>query len=240
MRKTIMKLSDNFGQSIDFDIDPKFKKIGINLSGGADSAILFYMICDYLKENDRPDVSVSVMSCANDLKHRWNPRKAADIINYTIDKLNFNPVDIHYSYYRDVQHVSYFREIEQKLYADNRIDLIVGGITANPLVNADVEDSESRIINLNETGLSVRNTEGTATTMSIGSNGCGYYMPFINHDKRFVAAMYDHYGVLEELLPLTRSCEAIPDGDFDPAFENESCGTCWWCLERKWAFGVRV
>jgi hypothetical protein len=231
-----MKLSDNYGQSIDFDIDPKFKKIGVNLSGGADSAIVFYMICDYLKQNDRPDVRVSVMSCANDLKHRWNPRKAADVINYTIDKLNFNPVDTHYSYYRDVQHVSYFHEIERKLYADNRVDLIVAGLTANPWVNADVEDSEGRMINLNETGIRDRDT-GNAPEWLPGGTGCDFYRPFVNLDKRFVAAMYDHYGVRDELLPLTRSCEAIPDGDFDPAFEKEPCGTCWWCLERKWAFG---
>jgi len=231
-----MKLSDNFGQSIDFDIDPKYKKIGVNLSGGADSAILFYMVCEYLKTNNRTDTSVSVMSCANDLKHRWNVRKAADVINYTIDKLKFNPVDTHYSYYRDKQEVGYFHEIESKLFVDNRVEMIVSGITANPWVDANIVDSKGRTINLNETGLHDRNT-GTSDELKVGDGGLAFYTPFINTDKRFVAAMYDHYGVRDGLFPLTRSCEAIPEGDFNPEFEKEPCGTCWWCLERKWAFG---
>ena len=231
-----MKLSDNYGQSIEFDIDPRFKKIGINVSGGADSAILFYMVCDYLKQHNRTDTTVSVMSCANDLKHRWNVRKAADVINFTIDKLKFNPVDTHYSYYRDFQQVRYLTEVEDKLFKDGRVELIISGVTANPWVDADVEDSKGRIINLNETGLSERNT-GTSEMNIVGDNGCAYYTPFVNLDKRFVAAMYDHYGVREGLFPLTRSCEAIPEGDYDPEFEKAPCGTCWWCLERKWAFG---
>jgi len=231
-----MKLFDNFGQTIDFEIDPQYKKIGVNLSGGADSAILFYMVCEYLKTNNRTDTSVSVMSCANDLKHRWNVRKAADVINYTIDKLKFNPVDTHYSYYRDKQEVEYFHAVEAKLFDDKRVDMIISGITANPKVNADIEDSKGNVINLNETGLSERAEKEQAIFIFVSNNRC-YYRPFVNHDKRFVAAMYDHYNVREGLFPLTRSCEAIPDGDYNPEFENEPCGTCWWCLERKWAFG---
>ena len=235
-----MKLSDSFGQSIDFDIDPKYKKIGVNLSGGADSSILFYMVCNYLKENNRTDTSVSALSCANDLKHRWNVRKAADVINFTIDNLEFNPIDTHYSYYRDFQNVEYFHAVEQQLVIDGRIDLIISGVTSNPIVNADVVDSMGQLVNLNETGLAVRNTDGKAKTTHGTDAGHGYYTPFINTDKRFVAAMYDHYGVRDGLLPLTRSCEATPEpgASYDPEFEKTPCGDCWWCLERKWAFGT--
>jgi 7-cyano-7-deazaguanine synthase in queuosine biosynthesis len=50
--------------------------------------------------------------------------------------------------------------------------------------------------------------------------------------------MYNQYDVMP-LFDLTRSCEAVPDEDaaFDPEFEKNPCGRCWWCLERKWAFG---
>ncbi len=231
-----MKLSDDFGQTIDFDIDPKFKKIGVNLSGGADSAILFYMVCEYLKANNRLDTKVSIMSCANDLKHRWNVRKAADVINYTIDKLDFNPVDIHYSYYRDKQDVKYFHEVELQLFADKRVDLIISGITANPQVAASVENSRGELVEMSDGALPVRDATDVTERHHSGA-GHDFYTPFVNVDKRFVAAMYNHYGVLDELFPLTRSCEAIPRVDFDPDFENSPCGTCWWCRERKWAFG---
>jgi len=42
--------------------------------------------------------------------------------------------------------------------------------------------------------------------------------------------------LLETLFPVTRSCEWNEHvvGE-DPGMEH--CGNCWWCHERKWAFG---
>lgn len=108
-----MKLSDDFGQEIEFSLPDDAKKIGVNCSGGADSSIMLYMICDYLKSNERTDTMVSVVSCANDYKHRWNVRKAADVINYVIEKLNFNQIDVHYSYYRDFQKLNIFMNLKE-------------------------------------------------------------------------------------------------------------------------------
>jgi len=237
-RKTEMRLSDSFGQTLDFDIDPKYKKIGVNLSGGADSAILFYIVCDYLKQNDRTDTSVSVMSCANDLKHRWNVRKAADVINFTIDRLDFNPIDTHYSYYRPKQELKYFYEVEKQLFAENRVDLVTRRINKKKKDVAIVENIQGDLVDLATDALPIR-TSDNKPHLQTNPLGNSFYTPFINFDKRFVAAMYDHYGVRDTLFPLTRSCEAIPDPrlGFDPAFEKEPCGECWWCLERKWAFG---
>ena len=41
------------------------------------------------------------------------------------------------------------------------------------------------------------------------------------------------------MLDLTRSCESTPEPNskFSKDFEHIPCGKCWWCLERKWAFG---
>ena len=49
------------------------------------------------------------------------------------------------------------------------------------------------------------------------------------------------HGIVDELFPLTRSCESEEKGqqmlDGGP---EEHCGKCWWCLERQWAFGRLV
>jgi len=236
-----MKLSDNFGQSIEFELSTNTRQIGVNCSGGADSAILLYMICDYIQQNDI-DATVSVMTCANDNKNRWNARKAASVINYTINKLKFNSIDMHYIYYRDRQDIKYFHEVEAKLFADGRIDLLVAGITANPKVTAIVEDSNGNMIDLSHNALVERNSN-QAPQWTTSTNGNKFYTPFINVDKRFVASMYSEYNVMD-MLDLTRSCEATPQPpglvhtvEYDPNFENQPCGKCWWCLERKWAFG---
>lgn len=240
-----MKLSDSFGQEVDFEF-PETKQIAVNCSGGADSSILLYMVCDWVK-NHSPETRVNVLSCSNDFKHRWNGRKAADVINYTIDRLRFDPIDLHYTYYRDFQDEKYFHDIEPKLFADERVDLIVSGITSNPRVEAHVESSEGEMVDLAVEALPIRNTDN-APTLHINDHGHRHWTPFINVDKRWIAAMYVEYDVMD-MFDLTRSCESVPDprtnnetdrahaADFDPNFEHEPCGTCWWCLERKWAFG---
>ena len=58
--------------------------------------------------------------------------------------------------------------------------------------------------------------------------------PLINIDKKGVREHYVTQGVLEELFPLTRSCETHTT-DF-----SEHCGECWFCRERQWGFGRLV
>ena len=63
-------------------------------------------------------------------------------------------------------------------------------------------------------------------------------------DKRMIAHLYKHFNVLEELLPHTRSCEWHEgfenNGVIVPNPKDGHCGECWWCRERKWAFGKLI
>lgn len=224
------------GQSIDFDIPEKYKKIGVNCSGGADSSILLLMVIQYLIDNGITDTTVSVSTCSNDKKGRWNGRKAADVIEYVINKTGFKNFDLHYTYYRDVQDQQYFHEVERKLFSDDRVDLFVSGITSNPPIGASVENAKGNIVVLSDEMLPERT--GTDHELWYHNNGQSFYTPFANVDKRFIASMYKQYDAMD-LFKKTRSCESIPNtGDDLVEFENSPCGNCWWCLERKWAFGV--
>ena len=223
-------------QQVEIAIPSYMKKIGVNCSGGADSAILLYAIADYVK-NNMPDSTISVVTCSNDLKHRWNGRKAADVINYIVEKLDFHQFDMHYVYYRDEQAVQYFHDVEGKLFADGRIDMLASGITQKPMIgDTTIEDIDGKIINLRDKIIPGRETPNE----TIWTLDKRFWNPFANIDKKMIAALYDHYGVRDELFPMTRSCEAKPGEGvaFDPDFEKKHCGKCWWCLERKWAFGA--
>ena len=57
--------------------------------------------------------------------------------------------------------------------------------------------------------------------------------PFMFLTKEFVANLYKKYDLLDSLLPYTRSCEGLIKST---KFFKETCQTCWWCRERKWAF----
>ena len=223
------------GQKIDFEIPEKYKKIGVNCSGGADSSILLLMVVQYLIDNGRTDTTVSVSTCSNDKKGRWNGRRAADVIEYVIQKTKFANFDLHYTYYRDVQDTKYFHQVESKLFADDRIDVFVSGITSNPPVGESVLNARGQTIVLSDEMLPERT--GTNHALWYYNNGQSFYTPFANVDKRFIASMYKQYNAMD-LFDSTRSCESIPnEGEDIKEFETTPCGNCWWCLERKWAFG---
>ena len=119
-----------------FDIADDIKKIAVNVSGGADSAILLYMVADYLVKNNRTETTeLNVLTCVNDFKGRWNARKAAAVIDFVIGRTGC-PINMHYSYYRPTQDVKYFHEIERNLISRGDIDFIISGglpIIALPL-----------------------------------------------------------------------------------------------------------
>lgn len=223
-------------QSIEISIPKWITKVGVNCSGGADSAILLFAVAKYMKEH-MPDATLSVVTCANALKDRWNARKAADVINYVCEKLEFTQFDMHYAYYRDRQETEYFHQIEKALFDDNRIETLVSGITQKPLERSGdttIEDVDGKVVNLRDKIIVGRESPDEI----IWTPNQRYWNPMANIDKKFVAYLYDYYGVRDELFPMTRSCEAKPDPEvFDPEFEKVACGRCWWCLERKWAFG---
>ena len=57
------------------------------------------------------------------------------------------------------------------------------------------------------------------------------YGPFKNIDKQGIHELYITLGILEDIFPLTRSCEAFTT-DF-----TAHCEECWFCKERYWGFG---
>ena len=74
---------------------------------------------------------------------------------------------------------------------------------------------------------------GSATALSRGSHDfVAEYAPIRNADKRITMWLADYLGVLEDLLPITRSCEG---GPVETENFTKECMQCWWCLERKWA-----
>lgn len=219
-------------QEVEFYIPEKYKKIAINCSGGADSSILLYMTIKFLIDNNRTDTKVCVLTCSNDLKGRWNSKNATKVIDFVIESTKTNFIDKHISYYRDLQKTEYFHEVEFDLFKNNKIDIILSGVTANPPVDSMVTNIQNEVINLSHEALQERNSKLQPVWYE-QQNGT-WYNPFINVDKKMIAAIYDFYNVTDTLLPLTRSCESIEE---DKEKYNEPCGTCWWCLERKWAFG---
>ena len=102
-----------------------------------------------------------------------------------------------------------------KYQEDGFIDIIYTGLTSNP----DVE------LKYDDTKISSRNRESKSKDTLDDNN---FYAPFINHDKKKIAEIYDKFNLLDSLFPLTYSCVNSKT--------IIHCDNCWWCEERKWAF----
>ena len=80
MGRPIETYTDSFGQTIEFSIPEPHKKICINISGGADSAILLMMLVQYC-EKHIPDAELHVITSANPIKGWYNAKWSTSVLN---------------------------------------------------------------------------------------------------------------------------------------------------------------
>ena len=116
-------------------------------------------------------------------------------------------------------------------YNSNIIDCHTLGVTANPY-----KDESTLHLFSDEHGWKrdpERDRDGVLKQTFLGQdNTIKSFRPFTNIDKRGIAELYEHFGLMDTLFPLTKSCEG-----FTPSWDSPHCGKCWWCLERQWGFG---
>lgn len=224
-----MKLT--FGnESIDFfDFDYSNLKIGIALSGGADSALLLYLAAKYLK--DVEIIPWSGYEVTEDPLHSrpFTILDCIDIVHFVKDKFpNSNIVNHHiWAYDRTAKGINkkYFMRDEYRRSLDSGIiDLYVTAKSKNPpleIIHTFLDVSQGPVEE-------ERNHKGIEKPNST------YYAPFINIDKSSIAKLYKKYNLLKDLFPLTNSCVGFAD---TTNWFTEPCKRCFWCHERKWAFG---
>ena len=119
-----------------FYFDDNWKNIGVKLSGGADSSILYYAVCNYFK--DRTDVNIYPMTLDTEFKS-WYSEGAKKIIDKVTQLTGKSPAKhiIKYSdKHKDRDTVNFYTE-EQVEMSRNTIkqyslDVLYSGLTSNP------------------------------------------------------------------------------------------------------------
>jgi len=216
----------------DVDITVPDGTIGINVSGGADSAILLYTLLSELPERE---FHVYTM-CTSTSEHRLiNSQRVSKIIGEIISKIGYRNIQHHIKYMNlgdagftpEILHHQGVQAIEEGVIAG-----VFNSLTAAPPLELSVNFDTGDIDTIQEITVK-RNPEDIARTVSRDGN---IHMPLRNWDKTKVAELYEHYDVLEWLFPLTFSCEN-EDNDLNT---STHCGVCWWCQERMWAFNRLV
>ena len=80
-----------------------------------------------------------------------------------------------------------------------------------------------------------RDIETNTRQVFFKSSSRSFYCPFEFVNKKFVSDMYHRYNLMDELFPITASCVAYAK---KTNHFSEPCKECWWCREKKWAFGM--
>lgn len=198
--------------------------IGIRVSGGTDSALLLYFVMLFSKH------PIHIFSFANQEKHLINPMKAIQVISKCAELTGNYNFEHHIDYAAvETKENPYRAPIR---YVENgTIQHIYTGITKNPPYNV-----TSRFFGKY---ISEENSEDHERSPIVKRDTMFglFYRPWTNIDKREIANIYQKYDLLDNLFPLTRSCEWKNEEYHGENPGTSHCGKCWWCQERYWGFG---
>lgn len=220
--------------SVDIPLKHTWNRIGISLSGGADSALLSYLILS----NTQADIYFTTQ--IRMWKTRpWQKYVARDVVNWFREKFNnkithlenFVPPEM------EEPNTTYITDEYGKSKPGNRIILRAYN---EYVAHAHKLDAWYAGVNLNptESFCGAPTDRNQAVIPSVLEHmGIPVHHPFVNVRKDWIIRQYMNNNI-GELLEITRSCE----GEFDnlnyknyvPYQRVPVCRECFWCKEREW------
>jgi 7-cyano-7-deazaguanine synthase in queuosine biosynthesis len=231
----MVKIS-NIMQTIKFsnvDIDIHDGPLGIMLSGGADSSLLFYILMKYARG------PIYVATCGNGRTNYHETVSASKVINKCIELTGKTDV-FHSTFYVDVKTPKSLMSNNKKIFGGTSTNIIYNAFTRPPKKDIITEFDNDGVIAVGgvdpecdlPTYWSKNDNSLVSKIFNFDANyefEGKFYTPFININKQSIASLYKELNILENLYPITRSCESL-------TLTSGHCGTCWWCKERLWAF----
>jgi tRNA U34 2-thiouridine synthase MnmA/TrmU len=229
--------------------NPKWKNIAIAVSGGADSALLAYMVCQKAKEHN---ITIHIINHIRCWKTKpWQQDNADTVCKWLFQNfyhttfkrhINFIAPDLEYGNVGPNLTDEYGKQvsgdnIQARAYAEYickkyNIDAFYNGVTRNP-----------RLAQFN--GMSERDIDPTEDNKHLAEMehmGFMVYHPFRFTDKSEIVKMYSELG-LTDLFEITRSCEGeivgIDYKNYIPGQYVPVCNECFWCKERQWAISCQ-
>lgn len=229
---------------IELEIKDEHNNIAINLSGGTDSALITILTCMDITERKLNKRIVPITGC--EVNRPYNVDAAEKILG--LIKKRFPNVEFadHYIHQYDVPKdihgeprtrikANAHRNHEVKLFTNEEIDVIYAGISQNPPWKNLPESHPLR-------RKREKNREANNGYLEKWLHGgmfdrgiLWYHRPLYNQNKSKVAELYHELSLMEDIFPLTESCIGQAEAT---KFFTEPCKKCWWCHEKKWAFGM--
>lgn len=234
-------------------IDQSWKDVAISVSGGADSALLAYLICSFLKSTN-----IHIISNIRMWKTRpWQRYNSIDVFNWLMERFpnhkfsrheNFIAPEIEYGtigrsiktisgQLKSGDQISTISFVEYFCY-NNNINIWFAGVTKNP-------EDENIIYKLPERNTKYLGNDRDIEKIIYMNNNVWLCHPFIFSSKDWILKQYIDLNILD-LFKITRSCEGDLNSQpnvfkgldyktYTPSMFVPECGSCFWCQERNWA-----
>lgn len=205
------------------------RKIGLRMSGGADSSIVGYMTCLFVMENNlQNEVTIHPIT-VDQVGKAYQIATASRVIEFyksVFPEIKFGE---HFTDVSQIETRDYSisqTNLTRGLLNTGKIDFYLTGLTANP--------PDYFIEQMKNSYIVVPPNRDQNETRSCYVDGSRVNLPLVNSNKRAVYELYNHFGLMDTLFPITRSCESY---DMELT-ENltKHCGRCYHCNERKWGF----
>ena len=241
-------------------LDPKWKNIGIAMSGGIDSTLLCYILADLISKNNL-DITIHVTAHVRVWKFRpWQKDVSQNVYDWMVKHFpnvkfkrhqGFIPPDLEWKNngptlvmneygIEEYGDVLVMRSFAEYVGFHENFEAFYNATTLNPT------DPNITL------ALDVRNLTAEDITAHF-DYAIKYYRMGLNvltcHPFRFVqkdwiVGRYKEFGIWD-LFEMTRSCEGdrneFPEvfGNLDyktykPGMKVPTCGKCFWCQEREW------
>lgn len=239
---------------LDIPFFSSWKRVAANLSGGADSALLTFLLCKIIQDNNF-DCKVDVITHIR----CWNTRPWQEPISEEVfNKLksmfpniienrltNFIAPDIEDGAAGKIFKSKGKMRSGDQIQVDEfnsfcihkfKFDAVFNATTHNPFTLDPIKgEPPTRRID----------KENNPPLLILERNGAFIMLPFLLVDKSWILSQYYLFKI-QDLYECTRSCEGdITDAnlskfvptleDFTPGQHVPTCGKCFWCIERTWA-----
>lgn len=203
------------------------KTIGLSLSGGADSALLLYIL---MTHTDKP---IHLFSFFPKEKRIIAMPAVERVVNRVCELTGKNNI-VHHKIDIEVYDNKLLPTVMNEYITRGEIDIIYTGLTIFPPddVISEWEDKPFEVAYeiRQDNGLHRNLYYGFDDNMQPTFEKSTFYRPYMNYNKRYIAGIYRELDLEESLFPYTRTCEDI-------TILDGHCGKCFWCKEREWGFG---